>query len=471
MFGGLRFYSYLCTQEILIIKTKQITKMKKLIFMLIVAFACAGTADAQGWLKKLGKVAEDAAKRTVERKVEQKTEQAVDDAVEGKMSSKKDKKSKDSDDADYEDAEVTEQSGDEAIDFAQIQAKSDFKRGGTVFFNDDLSDEQMGEFPSKWDLLEGSECEVVSIKGKKAIKIEATRIRPLMKDLKYLPEEFTIEFDVLSQPAQEGSGWDSTLDIFFFGENYDGNGEDRVFDYRTSVETSGEGSLKGEYNAIAWGWGSWNPNGNKIDGETSREAIRKVFKKNDWNHIAFSFNKRAFKAYLNYSRIVNIPNQKQPRAWSMEGSSDSDKGVYITNIVMAKGAVELYERNTTDYSSAVEKAIAETGKFVTNNILFETGKATLKPESMEEIQKVADYMKKNPTARFEVQGHTDNQGSDAINDPLSQQRAEAVVKALEGLGCDPFNMRAVGKGSHEPVADNKTDEGRAKNRRVEFIKK
>ncbi|MBR1402377.1 MAG: OmpA family protein [Prevotella sp.] len=155
----------------------------------------------------------------------------------------------------------------------------------------------------------------------------------------------------------------------------------------------------------------------------------------------------------------------------MEGSSDSNKGIYVTNIVMAKGAVELYERNTTDYSSAVEKAIAETGKFVTNNILFETGKATLKPESMEEIQKVAEYMKKNASVRFEVQGHTDNQGSDAINDPLSQQRAEAVVKALEGLGVDGFNLRAVGKGSHEPVADNKTDAGRAKNRRVEFIKK
>jgi len=131
----------------------------------------------------------------------------------------------------------------------------------------------------------------------------------------------------------------------------------------------------------------------------------------------------------------------------------------------------LYERNTTDYASAVEKAIAETGKFVTNNILFETGKATLKAESMEEIQKVAEYMKKNPSARFEVQGHTDNQGSDKVNDPLSQQRAEAVVKALEQLGCDPFNMRAVGKGSHEPVADNNSEAGRAKNRRVEFIKK
>jgi outer membrane protein OmpA-like peptidoglycan-associated protein len=175
--------------------------------------------------------------------------------------------------------------------------------------------------------------------------------------------------------------------------------------------------------------------------------------------------------YLNYQRIVNIPNMIQPRSWMLDGSSDSDKGIFIKDIVMAKGAVDLYERNATDYSSAVEKAIAETGKFVTNNILFETGKATLKPESMEEILKVAEYMKKNPAARFEVQGHTDNQGSDAINDPLSQQRAEAVVKALEGQGVDPFNLRPVGKGSHEPVADNKTEEGRAKNRRVEFIKK
>ena len=85
--------------------------------------------------------------------------------------------------------------------------------------------------------------------------------------------------------------------------------------------------------------------------------------------------------------------------------------------------------------------------------------------------KVADYMKKNPSARFEVQGHTDSQGSDKVNDPLSQQRAEAIVTALVSLGVDAFNLRAVGKGSHEPVADNKTEEGRAQNRRVEFIKK
>ena len=322
----------------------------------------------------------------------------------------------------------------------------------------------MGEFPSKWDLLEGSEVEVVNVKGAKAIRMEASRIQPLMKEKQYLPEEFTIEFDVLAQPAQEGSGWDATLDLIM-----DGDDGGRIFDIRMSPEY--HPYYGGEYNGIGWGWGAENPNGNKITGEPGRQTINRYLKKNEWNHIAISFNKRAFKMYLNYQRIVNIPNMAQPRSWWMDGSSDSDKGIFVTNIVMAKGAVELYERNATDYSSAVEKAIAETGKFVTNNILFETGKATLKPESMEEIRKVAEYMKKNPSARFEVQGHTDNQGSDKVNDPLSQQRAEAVVKALEGEGVDPFNLRPVGKGSHEPVADNKTEEGRAKNRRVEFIKK
>ena len=425
--------------------------MKKYILTMVVLTLVCGTASAQGILGRLG----ERAKQAVENNIGNKIEQGINNALDGK---KKDKNV--STDQEMEDAEAPA----EKVDFAEIQAKSDFKRGANVFFEDNLSGERMGEFPSKWDLIEGSEVEVVNIKGAKAIRMEASRIQPLMKEKEYLPEEFTIEFDVLAQPAEEGSGWDGTLDLFMDGD--DGR---RVFDIRMSPEY--HPYYGGEYSGIGWGWGAENPNGNKMEGEPGRQAINRYLKKNEWNHIAISFNKRAFKMYLNYQRIVNIPNMIQPRSWAMDGSSDSDKGIFVTNIVMAKGAVDLYERNTTDYASAVEKAIAETGKFVTNNILFETGKATLKPESMDEIRKVADYMKKNPSARFEVQGHTDNQGSDKVNDPLSQQRAEAVVKALEGEGVDPFNLRPVGKGSHEPVADNKTEEGRAKNRRVEFIKK
>ena len=454
MFGGLRFYSYLCTQVILIIKTKQITMMKKLIFMLIVAFACAGTADAQGWLKKLGKVAEDAAKRTVESNVDRKTSQAVDDAMNPDTSKKSKKSSSDNDEAESESAGAAE--GDDTP-VAENQ-KSDFVRGSVILFEDDFANEQMGEFPSKWDISEGS-LETAAINGKKYLHSNApdSWFSPLMENMKsYLPEVFTLEWDEFY--CKSGDIADFPSDFNF----YDANGSEVGHIYKRY--RPGNPDFYGNYSFKKGGGVDEN-----VTGSFDWDHMKKFIKIGQWNHFAISFNKRAFKLYVNGNRFINLPNVAAPARFVF---IIQDENPYrgVANVVLAKGAVELYERQTTDLS-AVEKAIAETGKFVTNNILFETGKATLKPESMEEIQKVADYMKKNPTARFEVQGHTDNQGSDKINDPLSQQRAEAVVKALEGLGCDPFNMRAVGKGSHEPVADNATDEGRAKNRRVEFIKK
>ena len=425
--------------------------MKKLILMLIVAFACAGTADAQGWLKKLGKVAEDAAKRTVENNVDRKTTEAVDDAMNPDDSSSEENTSRSKKtDYDWDDEDAEEGPQDTEAQYEQ----SDFVPGAVAFFEDDLVSEQMGEFPSKWDLVDGS-ADVANMKGKKCIHFEpGTRIEPLMTNQQsYIPDVFTLEFDFwMNDPKTEMS---NCYELEF----KDADGGD-VYEIRI-----GESYSKLEVTCRFMSTtGDWRDSGG---GKTWE------MKKNDWSHFAMSFNKRALKIYINNKRVINIPNCKSAVRMKIHqaewGGFHGNKN-YMTNFRYAKGAMELYEQKVTDMS-AVEKAIAETGKFVTNNILFETGKATLKPESMDEIQKVADYMKKNPTARFEVQGHTDNQGSDKINDPLSQQRAEAVVKALEGMGCDPFNMRAVGKGSHEPVADNATEDGRAKNRRVEFIKK
>ena len=427
--------------------------MKKLILMLIVAFACAGTADAQGWLKKLGKVAEDAAKRTVENNVDSKTTEAVDDAMDPDMDSKQSKSKKASDNDDADEGDTVSEDGVPTAKKKTAQGeevKSDFVPGTVVIFEDNLQGEQMGEFPSKWDLIDNN-AEVAKMNGKMAIKFEhgsSTEITPLIKDgnKKYLPEFYTLEFDFFATGKE---GTNTAYNLYLSSEN--DRHDSRIW-----------------FSQDRMSWYILKPNGDdRVDGNTSLEDIMEL---NDWNHFALSFNKRALKVYVNGKRIINIPNAKAMDWFSVETEFWEDHVDYITNIRLAKGGVALYERNEQSMT-AIEKAIAETGKFVTNNILFETGKATLKPESMEEIQKVADYMKKNPTARFEVQGHTDNQGSDKINDPLSQQRAEAVVKALEGLGCDPFNMRAVGKGSHEPVADNATEDGRAKNRRVEFIKK
>ena len=434
--------------------------MKRLILMLVAVVAFAVTADAQGFLKKLKDKAVERVKDKIENKVERTVDDEMDGVLDGKKQEKSEKSSKKSrnDDADEE---------DKAEDDYNLQVgavKSDFVRGSAVMFEDNVQGEQVGEFPSKWDLLNGN-AEVATVNGQTCIAMDCSSgclLTPLVKGgiKNYLGDVFTVEYDMLYKNKGDISGVGADLDIM--NESMPQGRELFDIDYNYYYEKT---SVHCNYTRpTAEGY-------DDKEGHSSTYDVATIYD-GRWHHFALSFNKRAIKFYVDGKRVINVPNAKSGAGWlTIQASGgDGDRVVYLRNVVIAKGAVELYERNATDMT-AVEKAIAETGKFVTNNILFETGKATLKPESMEEIQKVAEYMKKNPRVRFEVQGHTDNQGSDAINDPLSQQRAEAVVKALADLGVDDFNLKAVGKGSHEPVADNKTEAGRAKNRRVEFIKK
>ena len=221
--------------------------MKKILLLVSSFMLICASASAQGILRNLG----ERAKQAVENAVGEKVENAINNAV-NRTGNKNDSNS--GNDAAVEDA--VETTANEAVDFAEIQAKSDFQRGANVFFNDDVTGEKLGEFPSKWDLLSGSEVEVVNITGKKAIKMEDSKIQPLMEEREYLPEDFTIEFDVLAQPAEEGSGWDGTLDLIF----EDGTGR-RVFDIRMSPEY--HPYYGGRYNGIDWGWGLRIPTATK----------------------------------------------------------------------------------------------------------------------------------------------------------------------------------------------------------------
>jgi outer membrane protein OmpA-like peptidoglycan-associated protein len=104
-------------------------------------------------------------------------------------------------------------------------------------------------------------------------------------------------------------------------------------------------------------------------------------------------------------------------------------------------------------------------------INFDTGEATIRPDSQPVIDQVAEMLQTNPGLVLSVEGHTDNVGAPASNKLLSENRAKAVVAALAAKGIDGKRLSAVGWGQDKPVADNSTDEGRAKNRRVELVKK
>jgi outer membrane protein OmpA-like peptidoglycan-associated protein len=121
-------------------------------------------------------------------------------------------------------------------------------------------------------------------------------------------------------------------------------------------------------------------------------------------------------------------------------------------------------------ADAMAAAIDKDG-FIALDIHFATGKAEILPESNPVIDEIVLLLKKRPDLRVGVEGHTDSTGSPAANKTLSDARAKAVAAAVAASGINPNRMEAVGYGQERPVADNRTEEGRAKNRRVEIVKK
>ena len=341
-------------------------------------------------------------------------------------------------------------------------AKSDFVPGDEIFFEDDLANEKVGEFPSQWDLVDGI-AEVAVIDGRKVIYFPDEgygMVTPLMKQKHYLPDEFSIEYDIyLDQWTDPEEYHQHEYKLNFYSQKAEELWfEGQIGEFGIGYNTQGE--------AYCW-WNIKKPDlENEVNGDKDMGFNPEYGRYNNkdnplvigWNHIAVSFNKRALKIYVNGIRVTNVPSAAAPTRISFwHGDVFEKQG--ITNIRLAKGAVPLYDRLASD------------GKIISYGITFDVGKATLKPESMTEIVRIAKLMAEHPELNFEVQGHCDNTGSDKVNDPLSQKRAEAIVDALVKQGVDSGRLTAVGKGSHSSIADNGTDEGRAKNRRVEFVKK
>lgn len=123
-------------------------------------------------------------------------------------------------------------------------------------------------------------------------------------------------------------------------------------------------------------------------------------------------------------------------------------------------------------AGSLAEALNTTGSIAVHDILFDTGRATIKPESAATLGVIGDVLKSEPALKIEIQGHTDNVGAAAANLKLSQDRA-AAVKAyiVRNHGIAAERMTTTGWGDTKPLGDNKTEEGRAQNRRVELVKK
>ncbi|MBX3587128.1 MAG: OmpA family protein [Ramlibacter sp.] len=140
----------------------------------------------------------------------------------------------------------------------------------------------------------------------------------------------------------------------------------------------------------------------------------------------------------------------------------------------------VWSKHMQDKKAAMERATAGTGVAVTqtadnqlklnipSDISFDTGRADIKPSLQPVLDQFANGLGSQPNTEIRIIGHTDSTGPDSVNDPLSLQRAASARDYLAARGVDPQRVMINGRGEHEPIADNSTEAGRARNRRVEI---
>ncbi len=349
------------------------------------------------------------------------------------------------------------------------QARSYFTPMERVVFEDDFANDATGAFPAKWDpgpsengisprawfRVERNERGTFLSAGPAGYQRENCSVEPHMHDLAYLPDSFTLELDFfLENPG-------ASIDVDFYSSSVE---DPFKLIFHTVVKKAPKKGYMFEY--CRW-YRSY-----------AKEELKlpATFTANAWHHLALSFINKKLDCYLDDNRILAMP-----------GSDYSATAFFISFITPV--AIKNVSLNTgKDKSATIAKVppaapkpipatatnplnkIITEKRFVTHAINFDVNKSEIKPESMGFVGQLATFLKTNPTIRLEIDGHTDNDGDDEKNLKLSKDRAEEVKKQLMLLGISGSRLIARGYGATKPLKPNTTPEGKAENRRVEFVK-
>lgn len=318
-----------------------------------------------------------------------------------------------------------------AVSITTAYQNYDFVPGETILFADDFTTTADGEFPDQWELSKG-QAVVNKEGGYQAFLLtdgNYAQVSPRMKEKSYLGPQFTLEYDLLGIPG-----------VYALQIELLNGGDSATFHVgRSEAQYDGPGvSLAG----------SLPP------------PIRDDAFDNKWHHVAMVYRKPQIKIYVDQYRVLTVPDSKfEPASLVFEGIGDQEKPITFRNVRLASGGgMNMLGKKFTD------------AKIVTHGINFDVDKATLRPESMGVLNQIKSVMTEDPSLKFEIDGHTDNTGEATHNLALSQQRADAVKEQLVSMGIDASRLTTKGFGDTKPITSNDTPEGKANNRRVEFVR-
>lgn len=429
-------------------------------FTFIIVLLFSFQANAQ-FLKQLADKAVDASARTLERKVEEKSEKTTGDAVDKTLNKKKKSKS-DSESEEVSDGSKSKKDKKGKADKtpAAVKTAKDFIPGDKILAKDDFMQDAIGDFPVNWTT--NSSGEVVTISGttQRWLKLTDKGAYSIL-DVKSLPANFTFEFDVFTN---EGFSFYSTfLGIGFVEskkkndymkwEEY-GNGQNGVI-VRMAPTTAYEEKNAGRSQIKVFENGEETLK-NEIEIKSFNHTDKNMAKVQIWRQ------KNRLRMYVNGEKAWDLPtafgdDNYNSIVFYIDNYQNPEDKYYIANLRLAQAGGDTRHK------------LIETGSFTTNEILFDTGKATIKSSSAAVLNDLGKALKDNPNVKVSITGHTDADGNDAANKKLSEQRAESVKNYLAThFSLEKTRMAAEGKGETEPLAPNTTEEGKKQNRRVAF---
>ncbi|HRE64968.1 MAG TPA: OmpA family protein [Ferruginibacter sp.] len=410
----------------------------------------------------------------VNQKIDQKMDNAIDKGIDGAEKGAKDatSSSKKTTNETTDTVEETTQgkgskkSGGSTSGSFKSYSKFDFVPGENLLAAEDFSQDVVGDFPDKWNTNGSGEIVTTNTRDGKFLMTQKEVVF-YPEWIKNLPDNFTLEFDLMS--SENFSYYSGGFVVGFTSSNSIGKNFREFARFGAGNISNGGGfevafhpQNAGGKRGMTFFYSSFNKNQN-----LKNEADQDNFSEPDKTSVRVSIwrQKTRVRVYMDDKKVWDLPRgiseglKLESVYFRNDGNSNNDDAFYIGNIRLAVGNPDTRNKLITE------------GKFVTNGILFDVNSDKIKPESYGAIKDIANVLTENKEVNVQIIGHTDSDGDDNGNLTLSKKRAEAVKAALsKEFGIAASRMTTDGKGESAPVDSNNTALGKAKNRRVEFVK-